>query len=93
MSRGLHTVVLDARSSEKYRERHVRGAVNLSFPDITVESLRRLIPHTQTRIAVAGTLSGFLVPTSSAHERERIEQTARGARLSSGAEFAAAGSQ
>src|SRR5436190_2869203 len=52
MSRGLHTVVLDARSSEKYRERHVRGAVNLSFPDITVESLRRLIPHTQTRILI-----------------------------------------
>lgn len=52
MSRGPHTVVLDARSSEKYRELHVRGAVNLSFPDITAESLRRLIPDTRTRILI-----------------------------------------
>jgi hypothetical protein len=46
------TVVLDARSSEKYRELHVRGAVNLGFPDITVESLARLIPDKATRILI-----------------------------------------
>ena len=33
-------VILDARSSEKYRELHVKGAINLSFPDITAASLR-----------------------------------------------------
>src|SRR5256885_779032 len=36
-------VILDARSSEKYRELHVRGAVNLSFPDITAASLATVI--------------------------------------------------
>jgi len=52
MSREPGTVILDARSAEKYRELHVRDAVNLSFPDITVESLRRLIPDPATRILI-----------------------------------------
>src|ERR1041385_8818444 len=33
-------VILDARSSEKFRELHVQGAVNLSFPDIRSEERR-----------------------------------------------------
>jgi hypothetical protein len=52
MSRQPGTVILDARSAEKYRELHVRGAVNLSFPDITVESLERLVPDRGTRILI-----------------------------------------
>ena len=52
MSREPGTVVLDARSGEKYRELHIRGAVNLSFPDITAESLHRLIPDRATRILI-----------------------------------------
>ena len=52
MSRQAGTVILDARSSEKYRELHVRDAVNLSFPDMTVESLRRLVPDKRTRILI-----------------------------------------
>jgi len=52
LSREPGTVILDARSAEKYRELHVRGAVNLSFPDITVESLRRLLPDPATRILI-----------------------------------------
>lgn len=61
------TVVLDARSKEMYDLLHVRGAVNLSFPDIDAVSLPRLIPDKATRIviycnnnftpAAAGTLS------------------------------------
>jgi hypothetical protein len=46
------TVVLDARSREKYDELHVRGAINLSFPDIAVESLKRTIPDPSTRILI-----------------------------------------
>src|SRR5688500_15173758 len=38
------TVVLDARSKQKYDELHIKGAVNLSFPDITVDSLTKLLP-------------------------------------------------
>lgn len=46
------TIVLDARSSEKYRELHIAGAVNLSFPDITAASLARLVPAKSTRILI-----------------------------------------
>jgi hypothetical protein len=46
------TIVLDARSTERYGELHVRGAVNLSFPDITVESLARVLPDKNTRVLI-----------------------------------------
>ena len=52
MSTEPGTLVLDARSSEKYRELHIAGARNLSFPDITAESLARLIPDKNTRILI-----------------------------------------
>ena len=46
------TVVLDARSRERYDELHVRGAVNLSFPDITAARLAQLVPDQGTRILI-----------------------------------------
>ena len=52
MSREPGTIILDARSAQKYDELHIQGAVNLSFPDITVESLSRLIPDKSTRILI-----------------------------------------
>jgi rhodanese-related sulfurtransferase len=52
MSRQPGTVVLDARSAEKYRELHVRGAVNLSFPDITVGSLAQTLPDKRAPILI-----------------------------------------
>ena len=52
MSREPGTVVLDARSAEKYRELHVKGAINLSFPDITVDSLKTTFPDKNTRILI-----------------------------------------
>lgn len=45
-------VVLDARSSEKFRELHVRGAINLSFPDITAASLRQAIPDPNAPVLI-----------------------------------------
>lgn len=52
MSREPGTVVLDARSREKYDELHVKGAMHLSFPDIAVASLERMIPDKNTRILI-----------------------------------------
>ncbi len=52
MSREPGTIVLDARSAEKYRLLHVRGAINLSFPDITIDSLKQAIPDKTTRILI-----------------------------------------
>ena len=46
------TVVLDARSERLFRLRHVRGAVNLSFPEFTEETLARLIPSKATRVLI-----------------------------------------
>ena len=52
MSREPGTVILDARSKEKFDELHIQGAINLSFPDITVESLKRTFPDKNTRILI-----------------------------------------
>ncbi|MFN7956617.1 MAG: rhodanese-like domain-containing protein [bacterium] len=46
------TLILDARSERKFDELHVRGAMNLSFPDIAVASLERAIPDKNTRILI-----------------------------------------
>jgi phage shock protein E len=52
MAAELGTLVLDARSPEKYELLHVKGAINLSFPDITVESLKTVIPDKTTRVLI-----------------------------------------
>jgi len=52
MSREAGTIVLDARSRERFEELHVKGAINLSFPDIALESLRKAIPDKKTRILI-----------------------------------------
>lgn len=52
MSSEPGTIVLDARSPEKYHALHVRGAINLSFPDIAIESLEQTIPDHNTRILI-----------------------------------------
>jgi phage shock protein E len=46
------TVILDARSQAMYRLRHVRGAVNLSFPDFTADRLAQVVPSKSTRILI-----------------------------------------
>jgi len=46
------TIVLDARSPEKYRQLHIAGAVNLTFADISEESLARLLPDRDARILI-----------------------------------------
>src|SRR5262245_44593331 len=52
MSREPGTIVLDARSGEKYRELHIKGAISLSFPDITVDSLNATLPDKNSRILI-----------------------------------------
>ncbi len=46
------TVVLDARSREKFDLLHIRGAINLSFPDIAIESLAHALPDKNARILI-----------------------------------------
>jgi phage shock protein E len=46
------TVILDARSAEKYQMLHIRGAKNLSLPDVTAAELARIIPDKTTRVLI-----------------------------------------
>ncbi len=46
------TIILDARSKEKYDLLHIHGAINLSFPDITIESLQKTFPEKSARILI-----------------------------------------
>jgi hypothetical protein len=52
MAADRSTVILDARSREKFELLHVKGAKNLSLPDITEEELAKLIPSKSTRILI-----------------------------------------
>jgi len=46
------TVVLDARSADKFALRHIKGAVSLPFTDFTVESLAKVIPAKTTKVLI-----------------------------------------
>jgi len=52
MSANPGTVILDARSREKFELLHIRGAKNLSLPDITAEELAKIIPSKKTRVLI-----------------------------------------
>jgi len=52
MSKEPGVVILDARSRDRYDELHINGAINLSFPDITVESLARVLPDKNVKILI-----------------------------------------
>jgi phage shock protein E len=52
MSAEPGTVVLDARSAWKYAQLHIKGARNLSLPDVTAAELARILPDKNTRILI-----------------------------------------
>lgn len=52
MSKEPEVIVLDCRSVEKYNLMHIQGAMNISFPDITIESLKRKLPDPNARILI-----------------------------------------
>jgi phage shock protein E len=46
------TIVLDARSRDKYEQIHVKGAVHLAFTDFTEEALAKVIPTKETKVLI-----------------------------------------
>jgi rhodanese-related sulfurtransferase len=52
LSREPGTIVLDARSREMFELLHIKGAVNLSFPDFNVDSLAKTLPNKGQRILI-----------------------------------------
>jgi phage shock protein E len=52
MARDPNTIILDARSAEAYRMGHIEGAINLSLPDFTAQSLAATIKNPNARILI-----------------------------------------
>ena len=46
------TIILDTRSAEMFKRKHLKGAVNLNFSDFTLGNLNALIPDANTRILI-----------------------------------------
>jgi len=46
------TILLDARSAEKFGMLHVAGAINLPLPDFDEASLKQVIPAKATRVLI-----------------------------------------
>jgi 3-mercaptopyruvate sulfurtransferase SseA len=46
------TVILDARSKDKFDNIHIKGAIHLAFTDFTDEALQKAIPNKTTRILI-----------------------------------------
>jgi hypothetical protein len=46
------TVVLDARSADKFAMRHISGAVNLPFTEFTEATLAKVLPAKDTRVLI-----------------------------------------
>jgi len=52
MSQEENVIVLDTRSTFRYKRKHLKGAKHLSFTDFTQQTLRELIPDTNTKILI-----------------------------------------
>lgn len=61
-------VILDTRSPEMFKEKHIKGAINLNFSDFTQANLAELIPSPDTKILIYCN-NNFSYPVSSVDER------------------------
>lgn len=52
MSKEPGVVILDTRSENMYRRKHVKGAIHLNFSDFTQQNLKSLIPDPDTKILI-----------------------------------------
>lgn len=52
MAEDPKTIILDARSKDRYENIHVKGAVHLAFTDFTDEALEKVISDKSTRILI-----------------------------------------
>ena len=52
MSKEPGVVILDTRSTYRFKRLHVKGARHLSFPDFTQDNLRKVIPSLKTTVLI-----------------------------------------
>ncbi len=51
-SKEKNTIILDTRSSEMYKRKHIKGAINLNFSDFTSYNLARIFIDKDIRILI-----------------------------------------
>jgi len=66
------TVVLDARTPDKFANIHVKGAISLPLTDFTVEALAKAIPDKATRILIYCNNNFFNEPANFASKRIEV---------------------
>lgn len=52
MSKEKDVIIIDTRSDEMYKSKHVKGAIHLNFSDFTQKNLARLITSKNTKILI-----------------------------------------
>ena len=52
VSKTEKVIILDTRSDEMYKSKHIKGAVHLNFSDFTQANLARVIPTAGTKILI-----------------------------------------
>lgn len=52
MAQDPNTIILDARSANRFEQMHIQGATSLSFTDFTAETLAAVIPNQETRVLI-----------------------------------------
>ena len=52
MATDENTIILDARSANRFAQKHIVGAKNLPFTDFTEDALKTVIPSKDTRILI-----------------------------------------
>lgn len=52
MAKEEGTIILDTRSKDAYKRKHVKGAIHLNFSDFTEGKLAKVIPSKTTRILI-----------------------------------------
>ena len=51
-SKAENTIILDTRSSEMFKRKHIKGAINLNFSDFTAYNLARIFIDKNVRILI-----------------------------------------
>jgi len=52
MSKQKNVVILDTRSDNRYKRKHLKGVLHLAFTDFTQANLKKIIPNPNTKILI-----------------------------------------
>jgi len=52
MSSQENVIILDTRSENMFKSKHIKGAIHLNFSDFTQRNLARIIPNRETKVLI-----------------------------------------